>query len=33
MDKIEDFDAVFDFGRVFEGDYPWSGVRGPVETA
>lgn len=32
-DKIEDFDAVFDFGRAFEGDYPWSGVRGPVETA
>jgi uncharacterized repeat protein (TIGR04138 family) len=33
MDKIEDFDGVFDFGRAFEGDYPWSGVRGPVETA
>jgi uncharacterized repeat protein (TIGR04138 family) len=32
-DKIEDFDGVFDFGRAFEGDYPWSGVRGPVETA
>src|SRR3972149_3864502 len=32
-DKIEDFDGVFDFRTVFEGDYPWSGVRGPVETA
>jgi uncharacterized repeat protein (TIGR04138 family) len=32
-DKIEDFDAVFDFATAFEGNYPWSGVRGPVETA
>ena len=32
-DKIEDFDGVFDFRKAFEGDYPWSGVRGPVETA
>jgi uncharacterized repeat protein (TIGR04138 family) len=32
-DKIEDFDGVFDFGRAFEGEYPWSGVRGPAETA
>ncbi len=32
-DKIEDFDGVFDFARAFEGDYPWSGGRGPVETA
>ncbi len=32
-DKIEDFDGVYDFGKAFGGDYPWSGVRGPVETA
>jgi len=32
-DRLEDFDGVFDFGKVFDADYPWSGVRGPVETA
>jgi uncharacterized repeat protein (TIGR04138 family) len=32
-DRIEDFDGVFDFQQAFEGNYPWSGVRGPVETA
>lgn len=25
-DRIEDFNAVFDFARVFEGEYPWPGV-------
>jgi uncharacterized repeat protein (TIGR04138 family) len=32
-DRIQDFDGVFDFRQAFEGDYPWSGVRGPVEAA
>ena len=32
-DKIEDFHGVFDFARAFEGEYPWSGVRGSAETA
>ena len=31
-DRIEDFEGVFDFQRAFEGEYPWSGLRGPVET-
>jgi uncharacterized repeat protein (TIGR04138 family) len=31
-DRIEDFDGVFDFRQAFEGDYPWSGLRGPVEA-
>lgn len=31
-DRIEDFEGVFDFHKAFEGEYPWSGVRGPVET-
>lgn len=25
-DRIEDFNAVFDFEEVFEGNYPWAGV-------
>jgi uncharacterized repeat protein (TIGR04138 family) len=25
-DRIEDFDAVYDFEQAFEGDYPWGGV-------
>ena len=31
-DRIEDFDGVFDFRQAFEGDYPWSGLRGSVEA-
>lgn len=27
-DRLEDFSGVFDFGEVFEGDYPWRGVTG-----
>jgi uncharacterized repeat protein (TIGR04138 family) len=26
-DRIEDFDAVYDFGEAFGGEYPWSGVN------
>ncbi len=25
-DRLEDFNAVFDFAQAFEGDYPWRGV-------
>ena len=25
-DRIEDFDAVYDFARAFEGEYPWGGM-------
>jgi uncharacterized repeat protein (TIGR04138 family) len=25
-DRLEDFNAVFDFFEAFEGDYPWAGV-------
>ena len=32
-DRIEDFEGVFDFRKAFEGDYPWSGLRGPVEAS
>jgi uncharacterized repeat protein (TIGR04138 family) len=27
-DRIEDFEAVYDFAEAFERAYPWSGVRG-----
>lgn len=26
-DRLEDFAGVYDFGEVFEGAYPWAGVR------
>ena len=31
-DKIEDFEGVYDFSKAFEGDYPWTGIRGSVRT-
>jgi uncharacterized repeat protein (TIGR04138 family) len=24
-DRVEDFEAVYDFAQAFEGDYPWGG--------
>lgn len=27
-DRIEDFDAVYDFFETFEREYPWAGVAG-----
>jgi uncharacterized repeat protein (TIGR04138 family) len=26
-DQIEDFSAVYDFERTFNGEYPWAGVK------
>lgn len=26
QDRIEDFDAVYDFEQAFEGEYPWAGM-------
>lgn len=31
-DRIEDFNAVFDFASEFEGEYPWTGVTRAGKT-